>query len=149
MRNLLLVLLAVFTLQACKNHKNPENATSEIPDEEKVTVMADTGDIAPQRESREPDTFRVVVSMISIGEGTDPDGVSKLEGFLKNYQAETGRTVSYTMQPWGREGEVDYNFSLRGMTEAEQRDFVNRLQAQLKDEQLIRVTENKANRFKR
>jgi hypothetical protein len=155
MRHFFLLILALAFLQACRNHKNPEIDTAEIPAEPApVTATVEaapppTEDAAPQRESKEPDTFRVVVSMISIGEGTDPDGPSKLEKFLKQYHTETGTTVSYSMQPWGREGEVDYNFPLRGMTAAEQADFVSRLQAAMKDEKLIRVTENKANRFKR
>ncbi len=106
-------------------------------------------DAAPQRDSVQPDTFKVVISLISIGEGTDPEGPAKIQRFLDSWKSKNGQTPAYEVQPWGREGEVDYNFTLRGMRVNQQKEFVTALQSAMKDEKLILITLDKPNRFKR
>src|SRR6187551_3642050 len=108
---LLFVFLGCF-LVSCKNNKTvvaekPENEAAPIP------VVDKSEDAAPPREAAQPDTFRVAISFISMGEGTDPQGPAKVEDFLKSWERRYGEKVAYTVQPWGREGESDYNFTLR------------------------------------
>ena len=148
MHKVLLLVFVGFFLVSCKNNKTvvaekPENDPVEVP------VVDKSEDAAPPREAAQPDTYRVVISLISMGEGTDPQGPAKVENLLKSWERRYGEKVAYTVQPWGREGESDYNFTLRGMSPANQEEFVKQLQSALKDEKLILVTENKHNRFKR
>ena len=148
MRKILLLVLLGFFLVSCKNNKAVVAEKSEN-DPAAVPVVDMSEDAAPPREAAQPDTFRVVISFISIGEGTDPEGPAKVENLLKSWERRYGEKVAYTVQPWGREGESDYNFTLRGMNSGKQEEFVKQLQSALKDEKLILVTENKHNRFKK
>lgn len=148
MKKLILFISCLVLLLSCKNNKPvaAENAESRpVPPSAPVADQ----ESAPPKEKVQPDTFRVVISFISIGEGTDPEGPAKVERVLKSWENKKGTAVTYTVQPWGREGEADYNFTLRGMSAPDQQEFVKQLQSALKDEKLIIVTENKPNRFKR
>lgn len=138
-------------LAACKHKGEQKTSVPEDSNTAEVAKPAETQvtEESPPRDMAQPDTFRVVISMISIGEGTDPEGPAKVDRVLKQWEAKYGRSVDYTVQPWGREGEADYNFMLRGMTKEQQEEFITLLQSGLKDERLILVTENKANRFRR
>ena len=141
-------IFPLFCLFSCKNNHQTAPETAETKPAP-VEAVIPSEDAAPPREMAQPDTFRVVISFISIGEGTDPEGPAKVERVLKSWERRKGAPATYTVQPWGREGESDYNFTLRGMSMSDQAEFVSQLQSALKDEKLILVTENKHNRFKR
>jgi hypothetical protein len=147
MRILLCFLISV-VFASCKNNAAPQAETAvAIPEAAENQDFSE--DAAPPRETAQPDTFRLVISFISIGEGTDPEGPAKVDKVLRTWERKNGQAAYYSVQPWGREGEADYNFTLRGMTIEQQAEFVKLLQSALKDEKLILVTENKVNRFKR
>ena len=143
---IVITLLAITS--ACKNHKTISEKVAENESVADVNAVPEE-DAAPQREPVQPDTFKVVISLISIGEGTDPEGPAKIQRFLDAWKSEKGKSPAYKTQPWGREGELDYNFTLHGMSPNDQKEFVTALQSAMKDEKLILITENKPNRFKR
>ncbi len=95
-----------------------------------------------------PGSFRLVVSLISTGGGTDPQGKVLIDQYLTDYKAKTGKQVAYVMIPWGREGEVDCCFVLSGLKDAEQVDFVKGMREAFKDRPLIQIEENRKNRFR-
>jgi len=95
-----------------------------------------------------PADFRLVVSFISIGAGTDPDAKVLLDKFISEYVAKSGKSVKYIMIPWGREGEVDCCFNMNELTASEQKDFIESLKVEMKGKELIQINENARNRFK-
>lgn len=138
---LFITLLVISCSMACKTHRKDSQT-----DVDKATTAKDsTAAVVDQA----PDTFRVVISLISIGEGTDPEGMGKVARFLDNYEKQTGKKPVYSSQRWGREGEMDLNFMLTELNPKEQADFVEQLQKAMTGQQLILVTENKPNRFRR
>jgi hypothetical protein len=95
-----------------------------------------------------PDNFRLVVSFISIGAGTDPDAKQSLDRYIADFKTRTGKMPAYVMIPWGREGEVDCCFNMEELTASEQGDFIAGLRNTMKSRELIQINENARNRFK-
>jgi hypothetical protein len=92
-------------------------------------------------------THRLVVSFISIGEGTMPEAKGMLDNYISAFENRNKVHVVYAVKHWGREGESDQLFSLEGLTAAQQQDFVNGLRELFKDNQLILIEENRADRM--
>jgi hypothetical protein len=81
---------------------------------------------------------KLIVSFISIGQGKDVKAKEKLDEFLKEYPK-----VKYTEAWWGREGEVDYCFTLTELNKKEQEDFVAKVKQLVGNNQLVQIMENK------
>ncbi len=96
-----------------------------------------------------PDTIRLLISFISIGEGTDQMGMEILSNNIESFFAKYGKRPAYISIPWGREGEVDLFFNLKELNSSEQLVFISNLQSSYKDHKLVQITENTKNRFKR
>lgn len=95
-----------------------------------------------------PATFRLMVTFISIGAGTDPDGKNRLDAYILDYKTRTGKSPAYVMIPWGREGEVDCCFSLNELSAPEQEQFIAGLRNTMTGRELIQISENARNRFR-
>ncbi len=96
-----------------------------------------------------PDTIRLSISLISIGEGTDPEGLNILTSTLETFSRKTGKNPNYITIPWGREGEVEYYFNLNELNQVEQQNFISNLNSAFKGHKLVLISENIKNRFKR
>lgn len=55
-----------------------------------------------------PITYRLIVSFISKGAGTDPEKRTAILAYVKNHP----KKPAYKTVIWGREGEADYCFTL-------------------------------------
>lgn len=152
---ILLAGLILITIVSCKSRPDPnssretpvDSAISASPVEENPVREEITDESQSNREM--PDTFRVAVVMYSIGAGTDPSVKEKLDTFLRQYNDSHQNQVSYTAVPWGREGEVDFGFTLSGLNAEEQKAFVNQLYEMYKGQDLVHVEENKPNKSRR
>ncbi|MFN0189568.1 MAG: hypothetical protein ACKVQV_12780 [Bacteroidia bacterium] len=157
MRTTYIIAFAALTisLSACKSSKDSgENA------EKTETQVTDPTPSNPSRPlvsmevwTREqaklgPDTFRLVVSFISFGAGTDPDARALLEAYVYDYKLKNDKVVSYFMIPWGREGEVDCCFPLEELNASEQKNFIVGLNKVIQGKELIQINENMKSRFK-
>jgi hypothetical protein len=147
-------VLAIF-LSACKSSKdsgeNAEKAETKIveptpsnPSKPLVSMEVWTREQAKLG----PDTFRLVVSFISFGAGTDPDAKALLEAYVYDYKLKNDKVVSYFMIPWGREGEVDCCFPLDELNASEQKNFIEGLSKVIQGKELIQINENMKSRFK-
>lgn len=144
MKNNLLLLLLLFSTGylACKNQAPAETkAKSEIA---MNPVLLDR-----QSASLMPDTFRMIVSLISHGGGTDPLAYGKLDSTLRAYQSTNGQSLRVYALPWGREGEVDYCWPLSELNPKEQMQLVDIVRFVFKDTQLVQISEQQRNRFSR
>ncbi len=84
------------------------------------------------------DTYRLVVSFYSIGEGSDYKTKEEFEKFLTGY----GKKIAFEPAMWGREGEVDYCLKLNELSAPEQVDFVRKAKELLSKSKLVHVDEN-------
>ena len=90
-----------------------------------------------------PDSmYRVIVSFISIGEGTDGKAMEQLNQIIDQHQKDFGMPVAKEEIRWGREGEIDVCFKLLGQDKKAKDTFVRNLQEAYKGNQLIFIEEN-------
>ncbi len=86
----------------------------------------------------EEETYPLVVSFYSKGEGID----NKVnEAFVKFLASYTKKTV-YEPTHWGREGEIDYCLKLSELSSAEQADFIKKAKDLLSKSALVHINEN-------
>jgi hypothetical protein len=112
---IILLLSIVMLAAACKNNKNVQKTD---------------------------DTYRVIVSFISKGEGPDSKTLATFESYLITYGKKIGETIIYDKYPWGKEGESDYCFYCKEMKNGEQKDFVTGLTNLTKEAPMVLVKEN-------
>lgn len=154
-QSILLSVCLLSALGACSS-RNPRNAASETPAGETTAsqnpeVQADTNAVSiwtREQAAQGPEKFRLVVSFISIGQGTDPEASGLLATVLAEFRAAKGKSPAYIMIPWGREGEVDCCFILNELAPAEQREFIGLIKEKLSSRPLIQIQENGRNRFR-
>lgn len=115
----------------------------EVPEDTGATVIWTRDQAATG-----PEKFRLVVSFISIGQGTDPEAAGLLANALAEFKSQKGKRPAYIMIPWGREGEVDCCFILNELAPAEQREFIGFLKGKLASRPLIQIQEDGRNRFR-
>ena len=157
----ILILLTIGFL-SCKSTKNTTTDSSSTEDAPPSMEVIDPSSINTAESPKDqtspdindlkkqlPDTIPVVVSFISIGEGTDQDGFNVLTRILDDFSVKTGKKPAYITIPWGREGEVDFYFKLKELNYTEKQSFISALKSGVKDHKLIQVNENVKNRFKR
>jgi hypothetical protein len=113
----ILFLSLIMLTFACKNSKNAQKST-------------------------EPVKYRVIVSFISKASGTDAQAIAKVDSFITSNEKKYKKTIAYDKVPWGREGEVDYCFTLKGLSKSKQEDFVKGLNNLLKSNANVNIMEN-------
>lgn len=133
-------LALIAGLQSCR--PGNEASTASAPEKKKKTEqMNDSGS--------QTGNSRLIVSFISIGEGTDFKAKDSMDVFLRNYEQASGKAVKFEAVPWGREGEVDYCFVLNELSEKEQKKFVADIRSRLSFSQLVQISENQPCRLRR
>jgi hypothetical protein len=154
MKNIIYVVLVLCIFSCKAKHKinTPESATGQVTTSTQNQPGAGTSNSMGNKTDsikKAPDTFRVVVSFISIGAGTDPGAVSLLENYLIQFETAHGKKPEYQRIPWGREGEVDNCFNLHELDNTTQIEFIKGLKSAFSGHDLIQITENMQNRFHR
>ena len=96
-----------------------------------------------------PAVYRVVVSFISIGEGTDANARPMLDKYVQQFMDGTSKRIVNDAHAWGREGESDICFTLDNLTPEEQVRFVNGLKEVFKGRELVHIIENKKNTYRK
>src|ERR1051326_6579047 len=142
MKKLVLICLSVLFLFASCTHKEKMQKTSstetktETTSGGSTTVTTNTG---PSPDQQKVDTnMRLVVSFISIGAGTDYKAKEEYDKLV----SDDPKKPKYDETRWGREGEVDYCFTLSEMAPKEQDDFVKKTKDLLGNNKLVIITEN-------
>lgn len=93
--------------------------------------------------------YRLIVSFISIGEGTDRQGRETLDAVLADWKTKKGKEITFESVAWGREGENDFCFRINNLSEKEQQIFVSDMKAAFKGRSLVQITENQPCTHKR
>jgi hypothetical protein len=88
------------------------------------------------------DTYRLIVTFISRGAGTDSQTLAALESLITTFSNRDGFKVTYEKFPWGKEGESDYCFKMEGMKKGKQNEFVKSVKNLVKDSTLVIISEN-------
>jgi phosphotransferase system HPr-like phosphotransfer protein len=91
-----------------------------------------------QAQQQTEEKYAVKVSFISYGAGVDAKASKVFEKFIADYS----KKLTMEKNAWGREGEYDCCFKLSELKKRKQKKFVNKLKAEMKPYELVRITEN-------
>ena len=98
---------------------------------------------ATNQNETQNDTLKTfTVSFISIGAGTDGRARETFNQFIKEFEQKHSLKLPFEIISWGREGEMDYCFNLKGIRKGIKEEFVNESKNSLKNSKLIRYQEN-------
>jgi uncharacterized membrane protein YgdD (TMEM256/DUF423 family) len=89
-----------------------------------------------------PAAYRLIVSFISTGAGTDNKAYSLFEKHIESLSNENKQAYHYDLIPWGREGEIDCCFKLHGLSPHKQQELIDQLKALFKDHPLVQFKEH-------
>lgn len=130
MKKLMYVLFLGMALMACNSAKKAtEPNLSEAP-------------VLQRDVPEEVVIYRLSVSFVSIGGGTDQKAREKYNQYMAEYEQKNKVKLNPEIAKWGREGEVDYCFKLTELSKKQQDVFVEETKEVLKSSSLVRYTEN-------
>lgn len=104
---------------------------------------------ANAKEQLSADSYRYIVSFISIGGGPDIKLLKKFKDLLDSYGQQVNKQISPEIYNWGREGESDYCFKLSELSVQQQKEFIDLSNKIFTNSKLVRASENEACRHKR
>jgi len=138
MKSIAIITIAIAALLSCKNSKSTTTADTKPKTEMNDNPRVDLPD----------SMYRVIVSFISIGAGTDGKAMEQLNQIIDQHQKDFGMPVAKEEIRWGREGEVDVCFKLLGQDKKAKDTFVRNLQEAFKGNELVFVEENSVAKHK-
>ncbi len=122
---LLLLTGITFFAFACKNQeKTTENNTKKM--------------------NQSQNTYALVVSFISIGQGVDQKAIEQFNQLIADIEQKKQVKINYEKIPWGREGEVDYCFNLSELDKETRQLFLTKTDELLSKNTLVKVEKNAA-----
>ena len=131
----LIYLFAIVALASCNSTKNATDKNTALSTSQNINT---------------PDTiYRLSVSFISIGAGTDKKAKQQYDQYIIQYKQKNKIKLNYEIVNWGREGEIDYCFKLSELNKNQQDLFVTETKETLKSSSLVRFKENTTCRQKR
>jgi len=153
------VPLLLITLAGCKNPKpvastpapEPQKETKPVKSTTQVTTIQATPVEEPMieadgaRDVKQNPTDSImafIVSFYSIGEGIDRGMPDKLKTFTDAFGKKNNLDLEYVLTHWGREGETDYCFTLKGLSESQVADFKTGVREELKSAEHVHYLEN-------
>ena len=90
--------------------------------------------------ARAGETYGLVVSFFSPGNGINRQAKTDYDTFLEDYKGK----VEVEQVRWGREGEIDYCLKLSSLSAAEKKDFIAKSRQVLEKSDRVNITENAA-----
>lgn len=144
------ITLMLVSCGSTKNTPQKETTTEATPAPPVTSVVSEEAApvVSPANGEREPQTdpketvYRLIISFISIGEGTDGEARKMMDNVLGIWAEHNQVTLKYDTFPWGREGEVDFCFRLSELNTELQDAFVSEMKEVMKGRNLIQITEN-------
>lgn len=145
-----IISLIVITMMSCKSSKPGTNHNTSAPAEDIAAQSyqnltageSETIEGAEALDKMKATVWTLIVEFFSIGEGTDMEAKKRFDLYLSHWHEAGNPKVNFVTVPWGREGEVDFCFTLAGMSADLQQQFISGLREQMSSSKLVRLTEN-------
>ena len=116
MRTLTLILLiAISSLSACKKSSQAMGSDRIEPSNAKETKRQASNEVA----------YAIIISFTSYGTGIDYELKKKIDGIINSFNKNNNTTINPKKIGWGREGEVDYNFTLKNLSTSQKESFIS------------------------
>ena len=132
---LISILFSLYLL-SCKSTKDTTNLSDNSTKTKETTTSTQKNDSVGN--------YRFIVSFFSPGNGIDHKMKREYEGFISSYK----KQITYEQARWGKEGEVDFCFELKELSENEQKEFVKKSKELLSKSSRIHIYENAPCRHK-
>ena len=87
--------------------------------------------------------YDMVISFISKGEGIDHKLKDKVDSYILSFNKENKIDISPIKKGWGREGEVDYNFTLKNLSTSQKKKFISSIKGIIGNTDMAHLTFNK------
>ena len=94
-------------------------------------------------------TFRFIASFISKGSGIDKNSMNAMTTYIKEYETANKISISFEKVPWGKEGEMDYCFSLKELKSDKQVDFIKGFKDKVGNNGQVLYQENAVCKYKK
>ncbi|CAN5626247.1 hypothetical protein BH11BAC1_BH11BAC1_25840 [soil metagenome] len=153
-----IVAITIFASFGCKEPKTMNGTPAPVP--QKVTKAGAVNENATLSAGvvaiEDPDTntlikvasvdplMRFIVSFYSIGSGIDRGQPDNLKTYTDVFGKKNSLTIEFSEMHWGREGEIDYCFTLNGLSEAQIVNFIAGAKVALKAAEHVHFIENQA-----
>lgn len=161
MKTLLISLTMIIGLvsgcgSAKETSKNENSTTQPASEEAAPAPVVSAGGTEPEttssnsnKDQQQDVQYRLVISFISIGEGTDPSARQKMDQLLSSWSQKAGKQIEMETYPWGREGEVDFCFHLKELSGPDQAIMVREIREAFSGQPLIQIAEYQKSMNKR
>lgn len=95
-----------------------------------------------QQPASDKSIVRLEVAFYSTSSGIDYPAMIAFEDSIGAYSSRIGKNIDYRKKGWGREGETEFCLTLKELTEAQQKEFVEYTRKWLKNAKWVNVNEN-------
>ena len=87
----------------------------------------------------------LVVSFISIGSGIDYKATEQLSVFTKDFQHKHHVQLDVAIKHWGREGEMDYTYTLKKLSKKQRKLFIEKIEVLFANNNRVKITHQSEN----
>lgn len=151
--SLFIVTIILLSFSCISSKQTAETSASPTPSATGPAQHEATANNSGVQENKDENSYRLMISFISIGEGTDREAKQIFDAALsdweKNKMKAGGGNIEYETIPWGREGEVDFCFTLKEMNTNDQVQFIKIIREKFTGHSLVQFAENEPCRHKR
>ncbi len=141
----LLLVFSFVTLGIAAQNAVPEKTTTTTVKKKKRWRKKRTTTAAAKTQQTANVKYRLGLSFISYGAGTDGKIYQKVDSFFK---AQPKKLIGID-QPWGREGEIDRFYTLKELNEQAQSELIVQLKQLCKGNEMVIISENVENQRQR
>jgi hypothetical protein len=139
------VTLGIAAQNAMPETETPTPTTTKPVKKKKKWRKKKTTAVAAKTQQTTNVKYRLGLSFISYGAGTDGKVYQKVDSFFK---AQPKKLICVD-QPWGREGEMDRFYTLKELNEQAQSELIVQLKQLCKGNEMVIISENVENQRQR
>lgn len=134
-----IVLITATSLFACKNSSQAMDSDKIEPSSKKTSPIQTTKDIV----------YDMVITFGSIGTGIDSEVKKKIDEIIESFNKDNNTSITPEKVGWGREGEVDYNFTLKNLSTSQKESFTSLTKEGIGSSERVHLSFNKKSVHKR
>lgn len=101
-----------------------------------------TNSIKTETATNEEGFYDMIVSFASKGAGINRDVRQKLDDLIVSFNQNNSTTINYEKYGWGREGEVDYLFTLKNLSTKQQKELKAKVKEVVGNAEMIFISYN-------
>lgn len=133
-------IIILFAAFSCKSGKESSSSTPPGPPQPPSEGRGDQ--LQDDVDEKNKKLYSLVVSFYSVASGIDHKARKRFEEQLEKFKSEKGYNFEASINPWGREGEVDYCIDLHELSTSERESFIEEVKTTLQEGKHINIKKN-------